>query len=44
LVRLLDQGALDVEIGWRSPWTDFAVAADGMLSRRLTGKAALDVR
>jgi NADPH:quinone reductase-like Zn-dependent oxidoreductase len=44
LVQLLDEGALDVEIGWRGPWTDFAAAADAMLSRRLNGKAVLDVR
>jgi NADPH:quinone reductase-like Zn-dependent oxidoreductase len=43
LVDLLDRGVLDVEIGWRGPWTEFSVAAEGMQSRTLTGKAVLDV-
>jgi hypothetical protein len=44
LVDHPDQGVLDVEVGWRGPWTGFAQAAEAMQSRTLTGKAVPDVR
>jgi NADPH:quinone reductase-like Zn-dependent oxidoreductase len=43
LVRLLDQGDLDPQIGWRGPWQRAAEAADALLSRRVAGKAVLDL-
>ena len=44
LVRLLAQGALDPQIGWRGPWDRAAEAADALLSREVKGKAVLDIR
>jgi NADPH2:quinone reductase len=43
LVRLLAEGALDPQIGWRGPWTEIATAATELLARRVAGKAVLDV-
>jgi NADPH2:quinone reductase len=44
LVRLVANGSLSVEIGWRGPWNHFAEAVDMLRGRRLNGKAVLDVR
>jgi NADPH:quinone reductase len=43
LVRLVESGALPVEIGWRGPLERFADAADALRGRRVNGKAILDV-
>jgi NADPH:quinone reductase-like Zn-dependent oxidoreductase len=43
LVRLVESGALPVEIGWRGPLERFADAADALRGRRVNGKAVLDV-
>jgi NADPH:quinone reductase-like Zn-dependent oxidoreductase len=43
LVGLLCRGQLDPQIGWRGPWQRAAEAADMLLSRRVLGKAVLDV-
>jgi len=43
LVGLLAEGGLDPQIGWRGPWDRAAEAADALLSRRVRGKAVLDV-
>ncbi|MFI6909264.1 zinc-binding dehydrogenase [Nonomuraea sp. NPDC050394] len=41
LLALLDQGELEVEIGWRGPWGQATVAANALLSREVRGKAVL---
>ncbi|MFC7446616.1 zinc-binding dehydrogenase [Rhodococcus daqingensis] len=43
LLRLLQARRLDPQIGWRGPWTSAADAADALLSRRVRGKAVLDL-
>lgn len=43
LVRLVESGALPVEIGWQGPLEKFADAADALRGRRVNGKAVLDV-
>ncbi|EFC81268.1 Zn-dependent alcohol dehydrogenase [Parafrankia sp. EUN1f] len=43
LVRLLDQGQLDPQIGWRGSWERAPEAAEALLSRRVAGKAVLDL-
>ncbi len=43
LVRLLDRGELDPQIGWRGPWERAPEAAEALLSRRVAGKAVLDI-
>ncbi|WP_241842230.1 zinc-binding dehydrogenase [Pseudofrankia sp. BMG5.36] len=43
LVRLLDRGELDPQIGWRGPWERAPEVAEALLSRRVAGKAVLDV-
>lgn len=43
LMFLLAQERLDPQIGWRSPWDRAAEAADALLSRRVPGKAVLDI-
>jgi NADPH2:quinone reductase len=43
LVRLVEKGDLPVEVGWRGPLDRFAEAAGALRSRRVTGKAILDV-
>ncbi|MUN39566.1 zinc-binding dehydrogenase [Actinomadura litoris] len=43
LLRLLDQGRLDPQIGWRGSWDRVAEAAAALLERRIRGKAVLDV-
>jgi NADPH:quinone reductase-like Zn-dependent oxidoreductase len=44
LVRLVAEGSLDVEIGWRGPWERAAQAAEALVGRRVNGKAVLDLR
>jgi NADPH2:quinone reductase len=43
LLRLVESGALPVEIGWRGPLERFTDAADALCGRRVNGKAVLDV-
>lgn len=43
LVGLLAQGRLDPQIGWRGPWERAPEAAEALLSRRVRGKAILDL-
>lgn len=43
LLHLLDTDRLDPQIGWRGPWSDAAAAVDALLSRRIQGKAVLDL-
>ncbi|WP_119730114.1 zinc-binding dehydrogenase [Thermomonospora amylolytica] len=43
LVRLVADGALVPEIGWRGSWERFAEAADALRGRRVTGKAVFDL-
>ncbi|HEX2316717.1 MAG TPA: zinc-binding dehydrogenase [Thermomonospora sp.] len=43
LVRLVADGALTPEIGWRGSWERFAEAADALRGRRITGKAVFDL-
>lgn len=43
LVRLLANGSLGVEIGWRGPWKQFAEAVEALRGRRVNGKAVLDL-
>jgi NADPH:quinone reductase-like Zn-dependent oxidoreductase len=43
LVGLLAEGGLDPQIGWRGTWDRAAEAADALLSRRVRGKAVLDL-
>jgi NADPH:quinone reductase-like Zn-dependent oxidoreductase len=44
LVRLVADGSLSVDLGWRGPWRRFAEAVDLLRERRVSGKAVLDVR
>ncbi|WP_331767419.1 zinc-binding dehydrogenase [Embleya sp. NBC_00896] len=43
LLRLLETGRLDPQIGWRGPWRQAEEAAQALLTRRVPGKAVLDV-
>jgi NADPH:quinone reductase-like Zn-dependent oxidoreductase len=43
LCRLLARGEIDTPIGWRSEWDRVEEAADALLSRKVAGKAVLDV-
>jgi len=43
LVDLLASGELDPQVGWRGPWERAHEAAEALLSRRIAGKAVLDV-
>jgi NADPH2:quinone reductase len=44
LVRLVAEGALTVEVGWRGAWDRVDEAIDALRGRRVNGKAVLDVR
>jgi NADPH:quinone reductase len=44
LVRLVADGSLSVEIGWRGPWERWAEAYEELRERWVSGKAVLDVR
>lgn len=43
LLDLVAAGRLPVEIGWQGPWQRFDEAAEALLSRRVAGKAVLNV-
>lgn len=43
LASLLAAGELDPQVGWRGGWERAAEAAEALLSRRVAGKAVLDV-
>ena len=43
LLELLAAGRLDPQIGWRGSWHQIGKAADELRSRRVAGKAVLDV-
>ncbi|GAA3648127.1 zinc-binding dehydrogenase [Nonomuraea antimicrobica] len=43
LIRLLEKGELDPQIGWRGPWDRVEEAIAALLGRRVPGKAVLDV-
>ncbi len=43
LVALLDQGALDPQIGWRGDWTRIGEAVTALRRRAVAGKAVLDI-
>lgn len=43
LVRLLADGGLTVEVGWRGPWEEVERAAEALTARRVNGKAVLDL-
>jgi NADPH:quinone reductase len=43
LVSLLERGELNPRIGWRGPWGRAHEAAEALLSRRVAGKAVLDL-
>ena len=43
LVGLVEREQLDPQVGWRGPWTTASEAADALLSRRVLGKAVLDI-
>ena len=43
LVRLLAEGSLSAEIGWRGPWERMPEAVEMLVGRRVNGKAVLDV-
>lgn len=43
LMRLMQDGKLKVDIGWRGSWTRITEAADALFGRRVSGKAVLDV-
>ncbi|WP_433258077.1 zinc-binding dehydrogenase [Streptosporangium sp. CA-135522] len=43
LLRLLETGKLDPQIGWRGPWDRAEQAAQDLLARRIPGKAVLDI-
>jgi NADPH:quinone reductase len=44
LLSLLARNQLDPQIGWRGEWERAVEAADALLSRRVPGKAVLDLR
>ena len=43
LLRLVEAGALEVQIGWRGDWDRVHEAASALMERRVTGKAVLEV-
>jgi NADPH:quinone reductase len=43
LLRFVAEGRLMVDVGWRGPWNQAVEAAEAMRTRRLAGKAILDV-
>jgi NADPH2:quinone reductase len=43
LVGLVARGRLDTQVGWRGPWERAAEAAEALMSRRVRGKAVLDL-
>ncbi|WP_173123046.1 zinc-binding dehydrogenase [Kibdelosporangium persicum] len=43
LLKLVADGELKVDIGWRGSWTDFDEAAAALFGRQVSGKAVLDI-
>nr|CEL20618.1 alcohol dehydrogenase, zinc-binding [Kibdelosporangium sp. MJ126-NF4] len=43
LLKLVADGKLTVDIGWRGSWTRFDEAAAALFDRQVTGKAVLDI-
>jgi len=43
LLRLVDDGELRVDVGWRGQLERFADAAEALRARRVNGKAILDL-
>ncbi|MFF0492142.1 hypothetical protein ACFYTQ_24190 [Nocardia sp. NPDC004068] len=43
LAARVADGTLDPSIAWRGDWTRVGTAADALLSRRLQGKAVLEL-
>jgi NADPH:quinone reductase-like Zn-dependent oxidoreductase len=43
LMRLMQQGDLTVDIGWRGSWTRIGEAAAALFGRQVSGKAVLDI-
>ncbi|MEU8119712.1 zinc-binding dehydrogenase [Spirillospora sp. NPDC049024] len=43
LLRLLENGELDPQVGWRGPWDRIDDAVEALLGRRVPGKAVLDL-
>jgi len=43
LLRLVTEGRLNVEVGWRGSWEQIHEAASALLERRILGKAVLQV-
>ncbi|GIE91822.1 zinc-binding dehydrogenase [Actinoplanes regularis] len=44
LVRLAEQGRLEIPIGWRGDWRSYEAAVARLMSRQVAGKAVLDVQ
>jgi NADPH:quinone reductase-like Zn-dependent oxidoreductase len=44
LVRLVEQGRLEVPVGWRGDWHSYEEAIVQLLNRQVRGKAVLDVQ
>ncbi|MBT8225458.1 MAG: zinc-binding dehydrogenase [Dactylosporangium sp.] len=43
LLGLVEEGSLTAEIGWRGPWERHEEAVNALLTRRVNGKAVLDI-
>jgi NADPH:quinone reductase len=43
LLKLVAEGRLQVEIGWRGSWTDFDEAAAALFGRQVSGKAVIEI-
>lgn len=43
LLQLMQQGQLQVDIGWRGSWTRIAEAAGALFGRQVTAQAVLDI-
>jgi len=43
LMRLMQEGKLQVDIGWRGSWTRIAEASAALFGRQVAGKAVLDI-
>lgn len=44
LVGLVEQGRLEIPVGWRGDWTSYADAVVQLTGRKVPGKAVLEVR
>jgi NADPH2:quinone reductase len=43
LLELVAAGSLTVDVGWRGSWKQFDEAAEALLSRKVSGKAVLEI-